>query len=311
MTLLLDQSSGSIDLAMVEPVRSMLDVCDQCHGVGVALGFEGYAENGERCEPCLGTGRVLSCLGSADIAFPGKGPSGSLLVGIEAKRLDDLIRSMRNGRLQGTQIPRMLDEYDEKWLLAYGRYRPNPDTGVLQEGRLVKSQGQPDRRDPNAEVTYWRDYQYNGSRPILYSYVEGFLSSPSLTRLGVNVKRVSTIEEAAAWIAVLYTSWQKEWDEHSSFDTFDRSRESGLANAAPMGLAADEKALLRAKLAIQFDGIGWPTAWAVASHFKSAREMFAAGPDEWESVKYRTKKGKGKERRLGPKLAKLIDKWIS
>jgi ERCC4-type nuclease len=75
----------------------------------------------------------LSRLHAGDLAFEGKGVAGkSITIGIEHKRLDsssnDIIQSLRSGRLSGEQLPKMLGEdgvFDYAWVVIQGQWRVN------------------------------------------------------------------------------------------------------------------------------------------------------------------------------------------
>jgi len=62
------------------------------------------------CEPLKQLGlRRISTSPFADLAFTGRGNDDAPIeVGIEFKKLDDLVTSLRSGRLQGHQLPGML-----------------------------------------------------------------------------------------------------------------------------------------------------------------------------------------------------------
>ena len=61
-------------------------------------------------------------LDAGDVAFSGRGEKGKeVLVGIEYKRLSDLISSLRTERLQGHQLVAMSEAgFDYSWLLIEG-----------------------------------------------------------------------------------------------------------------------------------------------------------------------------------------------
>jgi ERCC4-type nuclease len=69
---------------------------------------------------------ALPELAYGDIAFTGKGNDDALVsVGIELKKLPDLISSLRTGRLSGHQLPGLLAAYDYTFLLVEGTWRPD------------------------------------------------------------------------------------------------------------------------------------------------------------------------------------------
>ena len=52
---------------------------------------------------------------SADFAFEGNGPKGRCLVGIERKKVKELIQSIESGRFEGEQLPKMV-KTQQDWL---------------------------------------------------------------------------------------------------------------------------------------------------------------------------------------------------
>lgn len=232
-------------------------------------------------------------LSSGDLSFIGNGPDGPLMVGIELKSVSDLISSLQSGRLQDTQLGGMLNDYQEIWLLIYGRYRPSPKDGitlqVYREGNAKRHSG-------------WYDYTFSGSQPMKYGYVEAALSSPSLSRSGILVKRVETIEEAAAWCGVIYRSWTKKWHEHKLLRTIDRSSSS----LVPASNGMDDRMRQRLDFAMAFRGcgLGYERSLAVAKHFGSPIEMFTASEEEWANISVKSESGR--VFKLGPVLAKSV-----
>jgi len=211
-----------------------------------------------RYSPLDQTGELCR-LDSADAMFPGNGPKGEVLIGIELKSILDFISSVSTGRLQATQIPAMLSTYDHSWLLIYGGFRPHRRTGQL----LVE------------RGTNWRKYEL-GKRPVPYTYVEAMLLD--ITMLGVHVRTVNNYGEAAQWIGVLHRWWSKPWAKHKGMRTFDRSQDLVLTP----GL--DQRTYVRAKIAATLPGVGFERGIAAAQHFTSVKAMVNATEQEWMEV---------------------------
>lgn len=241
---------------------------------------------------------TLCRLDSADFAFVGNGPDGKVMVGVELKSITDLLGSTDNGRVQATQLPAMLDEYDDVWLLYYGAYRPSPDSHCLQ----VWLKGQ------------WRNY-YIGTRPVPYGYLEAFLIG--LQAIGINVKYVPDEGQAAAWLAELVRWRTKSWGAHKSLRTFDRSRKitdgrqrkNKDGNRASLMPTVDDHTLLKAKFAAALPTLGYERGIAAARHFKSVFDMVIADEDDWAEVTTTSRKT-GRKMRIGPSAAKEIVKAI-
>ncbi len=202
---------------------------------------------------------TLTRLDSGDVAIAGNGPQGDVLVGVEVKSTWDVLSSANTGRLQATQVPAMLKTYDVSWLLQYGTYRPSPTDGSLQ----IRKKGK------------WTSFAI-GSKYVPYGYIEALFFD--LAALGVKVKHVSDMAEAAAWLGVLYRWWQKPWKAHKGMRTFDRSRDVTLMPSM------DQDVYLRAKIAAQLPGVGFERAVAVANHFTSVVHMVTADEGEWAKV---------------------------
>lgn len=202
----------------------------------------------------------LDELPSADVMLVGNGPDGEVLVGVELKSVTDLVSSTSTGRLQATQVPAMLDDYDVCWLLVYGAYRAG-----VKEGELQIQKG----------PRWWRKYRM-GNREVPWSYVEAFLLSLSV--VGVQIKHVYDMAEAARWIGVLDGWWSKPYDKHRAFRTFDHSRDVSLMPGM------SEAEMLRARVANCLPGVGHERAMAAARHFRSVKEMVAADREEWEEI---------------------------
>lgn len=204
-------------------------------------------------------GATLCRLDSADVAFPGNGPGGeTYMVGIEVKSIYDLISSMNTGRLQATQVPAMLEQYQVRWLLYYGIYQPG------SKGQLMLRQGKS-----------WKSYKI-GSRIVPYGYIESFLFD--LTEIGINVRHVGSESEAAHWIACLYRWWSKPWDAHKGMRVFDRSGGPTLMPNVP------REVMMRAQVARGLPGLGFERALAAAEYFGSIEEMINATAKQWEEV---------------------------
>lgn len=317
--MLIDYREGSYLLALYEPLRSLLPLCSTCHGEELQ-----DAKTNSTCTDCRGTGRQLCTLSSADVAIPGNGPSGSILVGIEVKTFSDLLSSLDSGRLQATQIPAMCEDYpDERWLLIIGDYRPSPIDCALQT-RITQFQcSSPEhdqrrfydnyRRQPPCpkcnDPKYvrqiwqnWTDYTFGGgTRP--YSFVESFLSGPSLSAYGFRVKSVPDYETAAVWLATLSASWSRLYASHRSMKTMDNSRQ--IAKPPTM----DPRLYARLEHAMKFPGVGYELGMSMANSFDSVRQMYNADATTMSEIA--TTSGKGRRVKLGKTRAEAIDKYLS
>lgn len=256
-------------------------------------------------------------LNSGDIAFCGKGPnSSSVMVGIELKSVSDLINSINTKRLQGGQIPKLILDYDIRWILVYGRIRCNPKDGVsLQEYR----QGSKLRREGWYTCIGRTKKTKAGviAEPFLYSTFMAFLCGPSLWAVGIQSARVETKAEAAYWISTLYHQWDKRFDKHTSLRSLDTTSDPSakirgeMKQAISSGLPhnLDDKFKERLKFANSIPNVGYERAFAIASYFPSVRAMVQAGVEEWATIELRT--NGGRKMKLGPVMAKAIVQFFS
>lgn len=200
-------------------------------------------------------------LDSADVMLTGHGPNGSeISVGVELKKVNDLVSSISTGRLGGEQIPKMLQTYDYSWLLVYGDYFVDEQTNVMQ----VQRRGR------------WQNFRLGRQRHLPWSYIEGFLLTLQM-QTGVRVKHVHTITEAAKWLVIVDKWLEKRWDQHKALKVFNRSGEMPFVGADPV-----EEAM--ARVAACLPAVGWERGWAAARVFDSIWEMMSASKDQWQEV---------------------------
>lgn len=252
MTILLDDREGSGSLAQYTPLRDLA---------------------------------TLTRLEYGDAAFLGRGPNDSTpWIGIEVKSLFDLLSSLDTKRLQGSQLPGMLAEYDVSYLLVYGVARSCPRTGKLQIP--VSS-----RRKKGAPQ--WQAYKL-GTRSISYTYLTSSLLS--IEAAGVRIAWVPHIKDegargCAAWIAGCYTWWSKPWEDHTLFQCFDLSQDLSEADfrrlTAPSSASTpapiDRGRYRVAKTLNSFSGIGHKRAVRISSAHSSLLELLIPSSKQWSA----------------------------
>lgn len=200
----------------------------------------------------------LTHLEYADAAFLGSGPEGMPVhVGIEIKRLDDMLASMVNGRFSGHQLPGLLRDYHRIYLIVEGHYRPNPETGVIQVH--------------NGKPARWTDLDL-GTKAWTARELHGFLTTIE-TRYAVHLRRSFDRRDSAGLVLDLHHWWtDKDYDEHRSGHAIDSSGEPLLAASTLRRIAA------------QLPKIGWKRSGAVADHFNSVVDMVLAPAEEWRRI---------------------------
>lgn len=197
---------------------------------------------------------TLTTLDAGDAAFLGYGPDGPMTypIGIERKAFGDLITCFGDGRLSGSQIPKMTGCYKRIYLIVEGRPRTTKDGHLLL----------PRKQDG---VLKWVESKFT------YRQLDNFLNSLE-EELHIQIKRSFDMRETAWQIEDLYFWWSKA--THNSQFNFDTSAE-------PFQLA---KPNLRKRVAAQLAGIGWGRAGSVAAYFPSVWEMVNATEQEWMKI---------------------------
>lgn len=190
-------------------------------------------------------------LDGGDLMFVGNGPEGEVSVGVEFKKIRDLLSSLRSSRLQGHQLLK-LQEYDFRYLLVEGEWRHNESGLVTLRGSYGKWNPAPGR--------------------FSASELDKTLIGLPL-RAGVNVWPTATRRDTIRWIQSLYRNFtDKAWDDHSSHTGIHRP-------ASLVPLSGFRQAVTA------FPRIGIKTSLTVEKHFKgSLRRAVAARSKEWAKI---------------------------
>lgn len=282
--ILIDDREGSQDLALHEPVRSLLSPCPGCGGSGLVHGASVSGHATDKAETvrhlvCRGTGRQLATLNSGDVCILGHGPGGSTIsIGVELKSIADILSSFDTGRLQATQIPKMNEDYDVRWLLIYGAYRIRLADGALEYLHREKDA----RTGKLTGRRWWQVYARGKNRkPVMYAYLKAALMET--TELGFSYDHVQDVEEAVAWLGILHAWWTKPHHQHKLMHRTDESRKLALS---PAMANKDPRWMRRVEVAKRLlkSGIGYDKAMAAADTFGSVIEMVTATTERWMMV---------------------------
>jgi ERCC4-type nuclease len=217
-----------------------------------------------------------------DIAFLGRGEKGAkVFIGIEHKKVSDLVQSMGNGRLQDTQLQGMLEAYDRMWLIIEGEWS----------------------HDDKGRAASFRGGRSGGRRPIRGAPMAVALEQRILTletRGGFRVRHCASRRDTLRFLCALYRFWtDKDLDEHKSH----------LAIHAPdldrgMVPVSDFR-----RFVASIPGIGYRGSLFVDRYFQGDPErMMVAGVDEWAEIT--TVDDNGKERRIGTPRATRIYQFL-
>ena len=209
----------------------------------------------------------------ADIEFIGRGEGGvSATIGIEFKQLRECVAAMRTERLQGLQVPRMVETYEFRYLLVEGELLFN------QRGMLLRRAGHRQLK------------QMPGSMSV-----GEFLKRVFVLHLrgGMNFIHTQNRKETLKYIEMLYRVWTDEnLDCHKSH--------LGVYNPpTPVPVSAFRQAVMR------WPDVGYKVSLAVEQRFEgSIRRACQGALTDWASLT--TTDEHGKSRRLGEKAAQRI-----
>lgn len=212
---------------------------------------------------------------SADVAFEGKGTAGRPVdIGIELKKLGDLVSSIRTGRLAGEQLPKMVGPrgaYDHAWVLVEGTWKADSYGRVLEHHKHG-----------------WQ--LLPGGMSV--SELEKTLLTFELCA-GVHVRHSPNRQTSLQFIAALYHWWSDvSLDKHTSH----------LAVHTPTTFLSVSDFCAAV---MKWPGIGLRTAVAVEAYFHgSITDAAAARAEEWSRIE--VKGDKGKTRRIGIVVASRI-----
>ena len=192
-----------------------------------------------------------------DFCFGGGGPNDAPVpVGIERKRIRDLLNSITSGRLTGHQLVGMRNTYEHIYLVIEGRTRTNEYTGVLEE----------------QVGEYWCPLAL-GKRTWLTSDILCFLNTLDI-HCGVHWHWTYDMTGTAAYIKALHKWWTaKDFDEHRAH----------LQPHRGTTVALTKSSLLR-RVAAELPHIGWKKSKDVEAEFVSVNDMVFADQAQWMGI---------------------------
>ena len=199
---------------------------------------------------------IADTLDAGDFCFVGEGPEGPTMVGVERKRLRDMMNSIRSGRFSGEQLPKLLDKYGQfAYLVIEGssQFRTNFNSGILEEKR---------GRD-------WVPW-VQGRQSFLGLELDSFLNDIHACT-PVKVRFTRDAQDTVGYILSLAHSFAKPWDQ----------RHHHVAIHTPMKYAMIGKASTVRRVAYALEGVGWEKSGVIQDHFGSVEAMVKANPSEW------------------------------
>jgi len=211
----------------------------------------------------------------------------SKIVCIERKKCGDLAACINDGRFLFQMQNCKAAGGDYLVLILEGRYRRNPDDGLLEIPVWgVNSRGN------HAEI--WKPVQPT----MQFSRFDQYLTEIQRDA-GILVKHTENVRGTADTILALYQNFQTPLDQHNSLHQMFKPPTPTVQLVRP--------SLVR-RIASELNGIGWERSGAVSQHFNSVTEMVNAGVSEWENIT--TTDIKGKSRKIGRKTAEKIVKSL-
>ena len=206
-----------------------------------------------------------------DVAFQGRGVKGApVSIGVEVKKLPELVASLRSGRLQGHQLPGMCQTYDYRWLLIEGELQFD------QKGALLRRAG---RRD-------WRPMPGQMGVGELLKRLHVMHLCAGLVPLWAADQRATVVQ-----LEMLYRVWTDvDLDEHKSH--LGTYRPPSILPLSPMRTTLQT-----------LPQVGPAASLAAQKKFKSVKRAINASTDEWASLLLVSPE---KTRVFGKKHAELV-----
>lgn len=206
----------------------------------------------------------ITTLEFGDAAFMGNGPdtvSNPAWIGVERKRIRDLLQCLKDGRFTGHQLPGMLARYQFCYLLVEG------ETACDEMGRLLI-----------IEHGRWGPVKLGYGFWTYAAFEHHLLTIAHKTPFVVT--RSKGAKDTAAWLVTAYTWWQGTgWNGHVSHKQHHEPPAAFLefANAPKY-----RQAVMR--IAQALPGISGKRAVEVYKRFKTVKEMVNASPEEWAEI---------------------------
>lgn len=208
----------------------------------------------------------LGRLPFGDFAFEGNGSKGLSMIGIEYKKVNDLISCMCDGRYVGHQLPGMLNYFDHPYLIVEGVTRPDPRSGVLQE--LVQGKG---------GNQWWRDTVLGArrGRRFMWRDWDGYLTT--LEHGKAKVRRTDNEHMTVETVGSLYHWYtHKKWHEHDSL--------RALHSLPSAVMTLEDKESIVRRVSKEFVGIGIERSLSAHMRFRTPFDFITATWEELQDI---------------------------
>ncbi len=223
------------------------------------IAVDSRAGSCELAEPLRAAGLPVEStrLEFGDLFWVGRGEQGApLAVGVEHKKLPDLVNSLNTDRLAGHQLTGMLRTYDRSYLVIEGQWEADAD------GRVVV---------PSRVRGRWQ--------PLKGAMLASALEQRVLTlahRGGLQVRWTRDQAETVRFLSALYRFWvDRDLNKHSSHLAI-HSPDLDRALLTPV---SDARRVYAA-----FPYIGYTRSGAVERHFSTVWDAVNASEKDWMHV---------------------------
>lgn len=192
-----------------------------------------------------------------DAAFEGRGPNGTISVGIERKGLHDILNCIDDARLSGHQLIGLKQMYNVRVLMVEGYWKPHDNMGLLMEGY-------------NGGTT-WGFCRYRSQR-TMYNKLYRYLISVQLSGVIVDYSRdpFHTAFNITEW----FNYFQKRWDGHTSLQEIQK---------VAIPTMHSRPTLLR-KWANDLEGIGTKMSADAERLFRTPIKLATSDESDWLRV---------------------------
>lgn len=210
-----------------------------------------------------------------DFAFEGNSQKGKCLVGIERKKVRDILCCIEDNRFAAHQLPGLIETYDYCYLILEGYWTVDETTlDLIKPSSVGCGHGVPIRTGPN--------------RSIPYRQLDNYLNSIA-TQSSCRIKTSLSAAETIMQIVDLYHWFQKDWSAHQSLKVL-RKEPAKFTFLTPS---------VRQLVASCLPGVGFEKSAHIARHFRTITDMVLATPADWASIQ-----GVGKT--LAARITKLL-----
>lgn len=195
----------------------------------------------------------LGLLPFGDYAILGNGPGGKdIMIGVELKTSRDILTSLRSNRLQGHQVPGMVQMYEGRaWLLTEGIWREHDGDWEVYQGS-------------------WQTFSA-GNRTVQMTDIESWILS-TVTFGGLMYWHCPLQTDTARFIRDLDHLWcDKTYDQHKTYEVIYRKPPDRVSFGEPSDFV---------KMVAVIDKVGWDKARALEAAFRNPE----TGEGDWERL---------------------------